>query len=359
MTKNIFAIDLGNKSAKIIRNGGKAVSIPSRYIDTLFVDGSGRLDFGAESFNKNESVKKYKMIHSASSYYFGEGIHSLGKDGHIEQSLAFGKQRYESQIFKDMLSFCICELASEFLEDIVKAELVIGFPSEDFSKENFQIIEEYAKRQHSVEINEKTINVDITKVYAIPQSIGTYYDTILNEDLTFKNEELSQQKVAVIDIGGLTKLFDIVTNFKMDTGERQQKDTGMWTLYNMIQEFLDVDSSIKPNIFEIENCVTAGIKSGGKEFIYSPNNYSGSKNTVNLTNDVVKCIDLYTKHTVNEIKTSFPHLSSIDCLIFTGGGSRVINKDIVSSSFNNMKILYSEGGQFSNVKGYLKHGLTQ
>ena len=83
MTKNIFAIDLGNKSAKIIRNGGKAVSIPSRYIDTLFVDGSGRLDFGAESFNKNESVKKYKMIHSASSYYFVEGIHSLGKDGHI------------------------------------------------------------------------------------------------------------------------------------------------------------------------------------------------------------------------------------------------------------------------------------
>ncbi|MGX6962271.1 ParM/StbA family protein [Vagococcus xieshaowenii] len=356
MNKTIFAIDLGNKAAKLIREGAEPISIPSRYIESTYVDGSNKFDFTAKIFMENVDVKKYKMVNQSNSYYFGKGINELGKDEYVRESFGVGKQRYEGEKFQNMLSFSICELASTFDEQIVEVDLVLGLPSEDYTEHNTKAILNYALGQHSVEIDGNTVNVDVKVVHLIPQPIGTFYNQLFNNEGEPINHEWIKQKTAIVDIGGLTKLFDQLQNFKMEETEREQKETGMWTLYSMISDLLVCDSSVKPNKYQIENVVRKGIESKEGRFIFYPNTHG---NVVDMTEAVLKAINLYTEQTIDEVKNIFMHFTSIDNLIFTGGGSKILNRDLIEKAFDNVRIIYSEDGEFANVNGFYKYGMTQ
>lgn len=358
MSKIYFAIDLGNKSAKMKSGEFDAFAIPSRYINEAFVDGAKRFNSISDSFKQDRGVKKYKLVNADVAFYFGQGINDLGKDDSVRESFGMGKQRYEGQKFKDMLSYCIAELAYGFKDEITKAELVLGLPSEDFTEANIKTVVKYAKNQHSVEIDGKVVNVKITKVHVLPQPIGTFYDLIIDNNGKLVRPELIPLKIAIADIGGLTKLYDSLQNFVMDSSEREQKDSGIWTLYNMISDMLEVDSAVKPNKYQIEKIVRSGIDNNSNNFIFKPNKTASEESVIDITTTVKKAIDLYTEQTIDEITNIFTHFSTIDILVFTGGGSKILNKELLKEAFPSVELVFSDG-EFSNVNGFYKYALTQ
>ncbi|EKR9302854.1 ParM/StbA family protein [Enterococcus faecalis] len=364
MTKKLFAIDLGNKSAKLMKESTAAVSIPSRYLNTYYVNGSNRFSqLASTSLTDSLDIHKYQLVNEEDSFYFGKDVNKLGKDSQIIESFGVGKDRYAGESgsnFKRMLSFCIATLAQEFSsDDVVQADLVLGLPTEDYNIQLIESLIKAAKRQHSVEIDGSPVNVKIAKVHVLPQPIGTFYNFIFNDSGEQINPSLVQQKTGIVDIGGLTKLFDSLLNFQMDSMEREQKDTGAFTLYGEILDQLDMDSSVKPNKYQIEEVVRTGVASGGSSFVYYPRKAVSENAGLDLTTTIKKSIDMYTTQTINEIRNVFTHLSSFDNLIFTGGGSQIINKKLITKAFPNINIIFSDDGEFSNVKGFYKYGLTQ
>ncbi len=77
-----------------------------------------------------------------------------------------------------------------------------------------------------------------------------YINLLLADDGSVQDETLISQKIGFVDIGGGTKLFDVVQNFEIDENNREQKDTGIFTLYNRIVNMLDLP--ISPNAFQLE-----------------------------------------------------------------------------------------------------------
>lgn len=77
---------------------------------------------------------------------------------------------------------------------------------------------------------------------------------------------------------------------------------------------------------------------------------------VNITELVKKKIGAFTKQQINQINTTFDDLISIDTLLFTGGGSNLIDKKLIQESFVNAKFV--SNSETANVNGFYKFGLN-
>ncbi len=72
-----------------------------------------------------------------------------------------------------------------------------------------------ATRQHSVEVDGKAYNINVDTVWVLPQPIGTLYNLLLADDGSVQDETLISPEDRFVDIGGGTKLFDVVQILKL------------------------------------------------------------------------------------------------------------------------------------------------
>lgn len=349
--KKLFAIDLGNKSVKeISRTSFSPFSIPSRIINKDLAS-SGRFQNLGAGFQKKLSVSDYQILNQEDTFIFGKDINKLGKDDYILESLGFGLDRYKQKTYQDILSFSIAELArrEEISLPVITADLVLGLPSSDYTESIVKYVLESASGQHSVIIDGDTFNVNIDTVWVIPQPIGTLYNLLLNDQGQVNDQSIIDKKIGIVDIGGGTKLYDVVQNFVIDENNRQQKETGIFTLYNRIADNTDI--SFQPNAFQIENIIRSGKITG--TYLFKPNH----NEQIDLTKMIEKEIRIYTQQVVAEVFATFKNFKTLDQIVFTSGGSQIIDKELVLQSIPNA--IFVEDAEFSNVKGFLKFGLTQ
>ena len=360
MKKIVFGIDLGNKLVKM----GKVIDgviqkditiIPSRYMDSSFI-GTGKFDVFSQKERASKDVKVFQRLNDNSSYLFGKDINSLNKDEYVIESLGFGLSRYETQAFKNLLSFSIAELANDLStkDEILSVSLVTGVPTSDYVPTIMKAVNKLAKTQHTVSIKigkrTKHINVNIVDVSILPQPIGTAYDLWIDDDFNV-NDDFYNKRVGIIDVGGGTKLYDTIQNMIPEEENRSQKETGVYTLYDRIVERLEMSGELNvPNSFEIEKIIAEGIST--KSFTYSPN----ASKKIDITKIVQEEIDAYTRQTVAETLSVFKNIAKYDTFIFTGGGSLILNQDIVKNELPNA--LFVKNPVISNLKGYMKSAVV-
>ena len=340
MDTEIFALDLGNKQTKL-KSSKKTYILPSHFFD-------------AENFGENFGVAKsnthqrFQVPFSDSEYIWGTDIDALHLDNYMIDTLIRGN-RYADESFKLLANFSLGLLANDFVESkegILTVDVVTGIPSKDyFDKERKQTLMDVLSGQHQIDIDQKTVTVKVKNVYIVPQPIGTLYNELVGADgVTIKNENLMSDKIGVVDIGGGTILIDTILNFRLIEDSSKQINTGINDLYQSIASSMNGEVSL----YKIAETVRAGNKN--QEWIYS---YSRN-NQINITELVNKKINSFTRLQANKVNSTLDDKQTIDTLLFTGGGSSLVNRKLILKTFNNAQFV--EEPELANVLGFYKFG---
>lgn len=342
MSKIVFALDIGNKQTKI-KNKNTEYILPSHFLNAENMGSN----FGGTQETSNH---EFKVPFSNEKFVWGETIDTLHLDTYMLDTLIRGN-RYADESFKLLTNFAIGLLGKNYDEaknGILDVYVVSGMPTKDYNEEaKRNSLHDVLKGQHQVEIDGETYTIRVMDVYLVPQPIGTLYDELLGDDgLTIINDHLRTDKVGIIDIGGGTILIDTILNFRLITGDSKQLNTGINDLYKSIASNMDGEVSL----YKLAKTLRAG--NSDQEWVYQ---YSRN-NMVNITELVKRKIGTFTKQQINQINTTLDDLISIDTLLFTGGGSNLIDKKLIKESFVNAKFV--SNSETTNVNGFYKFGLN-
>ncbi|WP_088841026.1 ParM/StbA family protein [Listeria sp. ILCC797] len=347
--REIFAIDLGNKQVKLKSSRGE-YRFPSR----LLLERKSGLDLATEALKVNSGIDTFQMLNEKDSFKIGEGIDKLGKNSDMRETIAFGKSRYTNAFFEKLIEYSLAKLSLDFEGETPEVEVVIGVPTEDFTKDEIKktIVrylnpEKKKARQHSAIINDQTINTFVVRTHLLPQPMGTIYDLVLDDAADIRNKDMITQNIALVDIGGGTVLLDSINHFEFDTINRKQEKSGVHKLLGSINS--DYDGDIKPDIYEIEGIIRDGKEA--EEFIYSPT----VNESISMTEVIQYNIDRYTEEIIQKVVSVYKDMDQFDVVIFTGGGSSIINKELIHNSLDH--VLFSENKEYSNAYGFYKYGM--
>lgn len=338
----IFALDLGNKQTKLKSRKAEYV-LPSQILN------KSDMPQQLGSFGTRK-ISSYKVPFDENEWAWESDLAALKLDEYLQDTLMH-QNRYQNDVFRLLANFALGKLATDFKEankGIMKVIVVTGLPTDDYnSSKQLADLTEVLKGQHQVEVNGKTYTVRVEKVLIVPQPVGTFYDVLLDKQGYLKNEDLLEEKVGIIDVGGGTVLIDTLINFGLDKHNRKQYATGANDLYESIAAGIDGNASI----YQIEKIVREGIKT--REFAYC-----FSKNNVIDISDLVELeINSFTKRLVSNLKSTFKDIQTMDSLIITGGAANLINQRLIADTFET--VTFVKDSEFANVRGFYKYALTK
>lgn len=298
--------------------------------------------------NQKNDNHSYKVPFSSETYVWGKGINQLHLDDYLQDTIMYGN-RYSSEAFKLLSNFSLGLLSTDYekaTKSILEVAVVVGLPTEDWANraQDEQVIKGL-KGQHQVEIDGKTYTIRVNRVYILPQPMGTLYNELLDEEGYLAKDNLVQEKVGVVDIGGGTVLIDTILDFKLSKKNRKQYNTGINDLYEAIQSRMQGSVSL----YQLER--TLRNPEEGR-YVYEFNKH----NRVDITELVKAEVDRFTSRLITNIKSTLKNLDSIDSLIFTGGGANLVNKKLLEKEFKNSLIV--ENTETANVNGFYKYGLS-
>lgn len=342
MGKIVFGIDLGNKQTKLMSEK-QSYRLPSHYSvkDSL----SSGFQIGYEN---NLDIHTFEI--DGAEYHWGSDIDKTLTSEKIKDTIGVGVDRYTSTAFLNLASFAITLLASDFVDsddDTLKVSIVTGLPTEDFeSEECVKEIKNALKRHVIASIDGKSIDVQVEKVTVLPQPLGSVFDVFTSE----KNKDVATELINVIDFGGGTVLVDTLRNLRYDIESTVQLEKGTFSLFKTIRRQLLIQKNVKPTIYDVEEVIRKGSKSG--KYIYVQH----KGNEIDITDIVNENIDSYTEDVIHDIKTNMMTTSNVDETFITGGGSMIVNRDMIKKAFNNVK--FTKHNENSNVFGFYEYGLS-
>lgn len=342
----LFALDLGNKQTKLKSNKAEYV-LPSQILNENDLPQQlGNLG----NLGIKRDITMYKTPFDEQKWAWGTDLVNLKLDDYLQDTLMY-RDRYSNHTFKLLANFALGLLATDFEKaknEIMSVTVVAGVPTEDYnSKEQLRVLAEVLKGQHQVEIDGTTVNVKVETVLIIPQPIGTFYNVLLDDEGKLEREELLDERVGIVDIGGGTILIDTLLNFEFDKKARKQYSTGANDLYEAIASRIEDNVSL----YQIEKLVRTGIAE--KQF-----SYKFSKNNIlDITEIVEQEIRSFSRRLVSQLRSTFKDIKSIDTLIITGGTSNIIDQAMVKEVFEN--VVFVDDAEMANVRGFYKYGVTE
>jgi hypothetical protein len=119
------------------------------------------------------------------------------------------------------------------------ARVVIGLPLSDYDRDK-KAIAEIVRGHHTFKRNgNRAQSFDVTDLRVVPQAWGAVLDELLDKNGKVVNEEISDQRVAVIDIGGHTVNYLAVDGLADIPDESRGTERGAWSVVRAVREFLD------------------------------------------------------------------------------------------------------------------------
>lgn len=341
----IFSLDLGNKQTKL-KSSKKEYVLPSSFMN---------LNDSSENIGwENQTLKNhiFKVPFDSSSYIWGKDVYNLGKDDYLINTIAYSN-RYKKEPYKLLANFALGVLARDFIKKddnkAIDVALVVGLPTDDYHNDSDkQNVRDIFNEQHQITVDGKKYVVNVKELYILPQPVGTLYDQLLDSGAYIKNEDLQKEKVGIVDIGGGTVLIDTLINFGLSNKNRNQFDNGIDDLYESIKNRIN---GSRVSIFKVENSLRNGTKNGSFTYEFS------KEHVENITEIVKEEINLFTNRVITQINSTFKDMESIDTLLFTGGGSSLVNENMIKKEFKNANFV--DDTELANVRGFYKFGLTQ
>lgn len=120
-----------------------------------------------------------------------------------------------------------------------QARIVLGLPLADYDRDK-RIIAEIVRGRHSFKRDGRhTQNLDVADLRVVPQAWGAILSELLNDNGKVINEEIADQRVAVLDIGGHTTNFLVVDGLADVPAESRGTNRGAWSVVRAVRDFLD------------------------------------------------------------------------------------------------------------------------
>lgn len=338
----IFALDLGNKQTKLKSRKAEYI-LPSQFINRA--DQPQQLN----PLGKKDSLHDFKVPFDESTYAWGPDLTSLRLDDYLQDTLMH-QNRYRSDGFKLLANFALGLLARDFgsaKKEILEVIVTTGLPTSDYnSHQQLVDLTETLKGQHQVDVDGETITVRVKKVLVIPQPVGTFYQLLLDNEGFVAKEDLIDEKVGIVDVGGGTVLLDTLINFGLDQRDRRQYATGANDLYEAIASQMDGNVSN----FQIEKVVRKGLTNRSFSYHFSKNN------VVDITEIVEREIQSFSRRLVRNLKSTFKDMQTMDSLIMTGGAANLIDQSVITDFFETA--IFLPDSELANVRGFYKYALT-
>lgn len=171
------------------------------------------------------------------------------------------------------------------------------------------------------------------------QPLGTFFDQLLNDDMTVREEGLAEERVGIIDIGFYTT--DLVTVDGIEFVKKQlgSYEGGISSAYTEIAREIYNVYDLKKEVFEVESVVRDGhVRVFGKR------------------EDVRLIVERSLRDLAIEIEAQARSIwkdgAGIDRVLITGGGATALRGYL--DLYRHAE--YVPGSQLSNARGYVKFG---
>lgn len=344
---NLFAIDLGNKQVKMKSEYAMKV-FPSYMVPAEVYGDRNVLGFAKQ--NKTASDFESKLDEGA-VYVWGEDM-KIDSPEYIVESIGFGLPRYKSNAFKLQAEFALAELAKDYEDaktSLLEVTLVTGVPTEDYNNsEIVKAIEVAFKGDHNVTVDGDVLNVRVSKVFLLPQSLGTIIDQVMDDKAKITQEHLMTGHVGVVDIGGGTVLIDSIKQMNLSDEKQAQLDAGAFTLYKSIVKEM-YRKGHKASEFEVARIIR---EANDDKYSFSPNGV----NKVDITDIVMDERKAFTRKVSRFIASTYKDMSRMQSILITGGAANIIVFDQLKKDIEIAKLV--ENSEVANVKGFYKYGLS-
>lgn len=337
----LYALDLGNKQTKLKSEKMEKV-LPSYFVETSLY---GNRDFFASLKAKKDSKDFESINDQGYTYAWGTelGVESIGQ---VTDTSGFGLSRYTSREFQLLVDFALAELAyEEGTNNTVYVDVVTGLPSGDFkSTQILQAVAKAIKGVHAVSVNGTKINVCVEKLFIVPQPLGTIYNIIANEKGVIVDSQYLNANVGVVDIGGGTVLIDALKSMNLVDDNRDQLQTGAYSLYKSITTELS-SSDIILTEYELERVIR--LNSG----LWSPNGNA----EIDLNPAIQNQSKAYTRRLTSSIKTTYKGFGRMQKILLTGGTANLLDLDELKVELRGLAHIV-EDSELANVRGFFKYG---
>ena len=344
---NLFAIDLGNKQVKMKSEHTLKV-FPSYMVPAEVYGDRDVLGFAKKQKTSSDFESK---LDEGAVYVWGEDM-KVDSPEYIVESIGFGLPRYQSNAFKLQAEFALAELAKDFEDaktSLLEVTLVTGVPTEDYNNRQIvKAIEVAFKGDHNVTVDGEVLNIRVSKVLLLPQSLGTIIDQVMDETAKIAQEGLMSGHVGVVDIGGGTVLIDSIKQMNLSDEKQAQLDAGAFTLYKAIVKEM-YKQGYKASEFEVARIIR---DAKNEKYTFSPN---GVMN-VDITEIVMNERKAFTRKVSRFIAATYKDMSRMPSILITGGAANIIVFDQLKKDIVIAKLV--ENSEVANVNGFYKYGLS-
>lgn len=189
-------------------------------------------------------VARYQQSRTALNHRDAISIQS--ESGHFlvgDQALRLGHgARQESAQWlgsPEWLSLFYAALSELTASTNFQARVVIGLPLADYDRDK-RAIAAIVRGNHAFKRNGRPAQrCHIHDLRCVPQAWGAVLDELLDKNGRVVNEEIEDQRIAVIDIGGHTVNYLAIDGLADIPDESRGTDRGAWSVVRAVRDFLD------------------------------------------------------------------------------------------------------------------------
>lgn len=182
-----------------------------------------------------------------------------------------------------------------------------------------------------------TRQFSVDKIRVVPQPFGTLFDQVLNSMGKIVDQELTESRVGIVDIGFKTTDLAAADNMEFIDKFSYSTSTGLNNVYRLVGDVLRRDFKIDREDHQLDGCIdTKQIKVAGK--------------TNDISNYVDEAFKIVAEKIITEIDSRWD-FREFDRILLTGGGGKVLGPYLLER-FANMVLV--DEPQLANVRGYQK-----
>lgn len=221
------------------------------------------------------------------------------------------------------------------------ARIVIGLPIADYDRDK-RVIAEIVQGDHTFKRNGRvTQHCHVSELRCVPQAWGAILDELLNKNGKVANEEIGDQRIAVIDIGGHTVNYLAVDGLADIPAESRGTNRGAWVVVRSVRDFLDrqyPDLSMHKDHILMRAAVNRYIHSG--------------QDQVDLSDIVNPIIDDIGREIVRTARQYWGQSAlTFRQVLIIGGGAHLWG-DHIKSAFQHARVL--DNPVMANARGFAK-----
>jgi len=194
---------------------------------------------------------------------------------------------------------------------------------------------------HSIKFStgsqDKPMLITVDKIQLIPQPFGTLYDRRLDRDGNLLDNELTNLKIGIVDVGYKTSDFALAADLEFVSRQSMTSEIAMGTAYNMITQHIRDKYKIDKESFEMDKIIDSGVV-----------RINGIPHDItDLKREAFSALAEKIATETNNIWDK----RELDVIMLTGGGGKAIAEFFLPKF--PQAVLVNEA-QMANVRGYLK-----